>query len=79
MYLSASSAPSCECECKVAARSWQPLPSLQLPPGPLILVHLREQLTSSGLQFWGAARLTAAIHSAAPASVTVSFPAFGRY
>lgn len=78
-HLSASSAPSCECERKAAARSWQPLPSLRLLHGPPILVPLREQLMSSGLQFWGAAWLTAAIHSAAPASVTVNFPAFGGY
>lgn len=37
-------------------RPWQPLLSLWLLHGPLISVPLREQLTRSGLRFWGAAQ-----------------------
>lgn len=77
MHISTSPSPYCKSEHKAAARSWQPPFSLCLLHRPLTLVPWRDQLTSCS--FGEQPGLTAAIPSAMPDRVIMSFLALGGH
>lgn len=79
LLLSASSTAHCECECQTAGWMLAAQLSLCLLHGSRVSVPLKEQLTSRGCSFWERSGFKAAIHSAVPVGVTMSFSSACRH